>query len=239
MSREPWTRRRFLASLAGTAALAFTGDRESRVLRVGQVLPPHAAAALRGAQLGAEEAGRTAELLGARFELGTGTDGVLAVIGGQVIGGQEAAQRLEVPLLTVLPAEEKGPLRPHVFHVASSPAERRDALERWRKPVPEGARIVDWHPALVRFGAEQLNQRFEARFGSPMDSEAWAAWMAVMAAAEAALRNVPLERLRFDGHKGVRLSFRPEDHGLFQPLYVVAGNEVLGEVAPRSEEGEQ
>jgi hypothetical protein len=209
--------------------------------------------ARRGAQLGAEEAGRTAELLGASFELRVGTDaqvlvdrnGVLVLVGGLDDGLEETVERLEIPLLTILPAEERGPLRRHVFHVASSPAERRAALARWGRVPPEGARVVDWHPSLTRFGAEQLNQRFEARFGTPMDSLAWASWMAVKISAEVALRNpsagradlsARLERLRFDGHKGARLSFRSGDHGLRQPLYVVAGDQVLGEVAPPEEE---
>lgn len=136
---------------------------------------------------------------------------------------------------------ESQPLRPHVFYVASSPAGRREALARWTGPPAEGARVMDWHPSLSRFGAEQLNQRYETRFGSPMDESAWASWMAVMVAAELVLRNPGagdlssrLERLRFDGHKGARLWFR--DHRLVQPLYVVAGDKVLGEVAPEEEE---
>lgn len=230
------TRRGFLTSLAGAVALGFA--REERVIRVGQVAS--AEAALRGAQLGAEEAARTAELLGARFELHVGkTDGVLALVGGldrpsrAEIG--DMAERLGVPFLTTRSPDdtsEDEPLRRHVFHVASSPADRRAALARWGR---EGEKVVDWHPTLSRFGAEQLNQRFESRFGAPMDSLAWASWMAVKIAAEAALRSVVVERLRFDGHKGERLWFRPEDHGLRQPLYVVAGDRVVGEVAPEEE----
>ncbi|MFL6292513.1 MAG: ABC transporter substrate-binding protein [Thermoanaerobaculia bacterium] len=212
------TRRDFLASLA---ALAFAP--EARVIRVG-----HAASderAVRGAQLGAEEAGRTAELLGARFELRNDFEGVIAIVGGAELGDRG------IPLLTIRAPEDlsdPGPFRPHVFHVSSTPAERREALARWGG---EGGQIVDWHPSLTRFGAEQLNSRFESRFGAPMDSLAWASWLAVMIAAEMALRATPLERLRFDGHKGERLSFRPEDHGLRQPLYVVAAGKVVGEVS--------
>ncbi|MFL6200711.1 MAG: ABC transporter substrate-binding protein [Thermoanaerobaculia bacterium] len=212
------TRRDFLASLA---ALAFAP--EARVIRVG-----HAASderAVRGAQLGAEEAGRTAELLGARFELRNDFEGVVAIVGGAELGDRG------IPLLTIRAPEDlsdPGPFRPHVFHVSSTPAERREALARWGG---EGGQIVDWHPSLTRFGAEQLNSRFESRFGAPMDSLAWASWLAVMIAAEMALRATPLERLRFDGHKGERLSFRPEDHGLRQPLYVVTGCKVVGEVS--------
>ncbi len=213
------TRRDFLASFA---ALAFAPG--ERVIRVAHLASDERA--VRGAQLGAEEAGRTAGLLGARFELRNDLDGVIALVGGAELGDPG------IPLLTIRAPEDlsdPGPLRPHVFHVSSTPAERREALARWGG---EGGQIVDWHPSLTRFGAEQLNSRFESRFGAPMDSLAWASWMAVMIAAEMALRATPLERLRFDGHKGERLSFRPEDHGLRQPLYVVAAGRVVGEVAP-------
>jgi hypothetical protein len=206
-------RREFLASFA---VLAFT--REERVIRVAHRASDERA--LRGAQLGAEEAGRTAELLGARFELTTDLEGVVAVIEGPDLG---------VPLLTTGDRNEPGPLRPNVFHVSSGQAERRAALARWGG---EGGEVVDWHPSLTRFGAEQLNSRFESRFGAPMDSLAWASWLAVKIAAEMALRSTPLERLRFDGHKGEPLWFRPEDHVLRQPLYVVAGGKVVAEVAP-------
>lgn len=203
------TRREFLASLA---VLPLAGG--ERVIRVG-----HAASderALRGAQLGAEEAGRTAELLGARFELVTDLDGVMAVVG--------QVEHPGVPLLTTGDMNQPGPPRPNVFHVSSTLAERQTALARWGG---EGGQVVDWHPSLTRFGAEQLNSRFEARFGAPMDSLAWASWMAVKIAAELALRGLPLERLRFDGHKGEPLWFRPEDHVLHQPLYVVVGEKVV------------
>lgn len=203
------TRRDFLASLA---ALAFAP--EERVIRVGHAASEESA--IRGAQLGAEEAGRTAGLLGARFELTSDLDGVIAVVGGAELPG--------VPLLTT---GEPGPPRPNAFHVSSSQAERRAALARWGG---EGGEVVDWHSTLTRFGAEQLNSRFEARFGAPMDPVAWASWLAVKIAAEMALRSTPLERLRFDGHKGEPLWFRPEDHGLQQPLYVVAGGKVVAEV---------
>jgi hypothetical protein len=65
----------------------------------------------------------------------------------------------------------------------------------------------------------------------------------VKAAAEAVLRGAgtpaelsrKLATLGFDGHKGVRLRFRPEDHHLRQPLYAVAGGRVLAEISPEDE----
>jgi ABC transporter substrate binding protein (PQQ-dependent alcohol dehydrogenase system) len=77
-----------------------------------------------------------------------------------------------------------------------------------------------------------LNQRFQSRFGTTMDSESWAGWFAVKSLSEAVLRSRPAsarelidylesERAVSDGHKGQPLSFRAWDHQLRQPLYVV------------------
>ena len=86
-----------------------------------------------------------------------------------------------------------------------------------------------------------------------MDGPAWAGWMAVKALWEASLRarsvepnalRAWLERgaTQLDGHKGWPLSFRPWDHQLRQPLYLVStsgdATRVLGEVPERrGEEG--
>jgi ABC-type branched-subunit amino acid transport system substrate-binding protein len=259
------TRRRFLQGAATALAQtlwAVGGSRawsaEPRRILLGQVLPAAGAgreAAARGALLAAGEAAQTAELLGIRLELQTGDAaalidrGALALIGGLDAPGRVAlsdlAEARRVPLLTTRAPGDSGedePLRPHVFHVASGPRDRRAALARWKGG--EAAEIADWHPSLTRFGAEQLNQRYRERFGAPMEPLAWTSWMAVKAAAEAALRGAAtpadmvrrLETLGFDGHKGVRLRFRPEDHGLQQPLYVVAGDRVLAEISPEDEE---
>jgi ABC-type branched-subunit amino acid transport system substrate-binding protein len=94
--------------------------------------------------------------------------------------------------------------------------------------------VVLWDQGLERFGASQLNDRYRVAVGSGMDGSAWAGWAAVKIAAESALRARSTEpaRLRayleapttqFDGHKGWPLSFRPLDHQLRQPLYMVVG----------------
>ncbi|HEX7180846.1 MAG TPA: PQQ-dependent catabolism-associated beta-propeller protein [Thermoanaerobaculia bacterium] len=230
---------------------------EPRLLRIGQVLPASGVspelrqAAARGALLGAEEGARTAELLGAKLELLVRTadgpqaaarealglvekDGVLAVVGGLDAPSRaaiaEALERHGVLFLTTRAPDdltENEPLRRNVFHVASSPRHRREALAR--ESAAQGSRAVDWHSGLTRFGAEQLNGRFRERFGAPMDSLAWASWMAVTAAVQLALRNPGVDRsdlpgrmeaFGFDGHKGERLRFRREDHQLEQPLYL-------------------
>ena len=89
-----------------------------------------------------------------------------------------------------------------------------------------------WHPALERYGAAQLNARFAERLGRPMTGAAWAGWMSVKIALEAALRaraadpvslrEVLTGPIRFDGHKGGPLGF-DASHRLVQPLYTMKG----------------
>ena len=72
----------------------------------------------------------------------------------------------------------------------------------------------------------QLNERFRRRFDHPMTGTAWAGWVAVKIASEAALRHggrldaAALAATAFDGHKGRPLPFGA-DGRLRQPLYVV------------------
>jgi ABC-type branched-subunit amino acid transport system substrate-binding protein len=128
------------------------------------------------------------------------------------------------------------------FHVAPS-----DAMKRAAHGGGGGAGVVAvvWSPKLEKYGAAQLNDRFRARFNLPMDGAAWAGWVAVKMLAETSLRarsteprtlaaRLSDEDTRFDGHKGWPLSFRPGDHQLRQPLYLVdAAGEVIAEVPER------
>jgi hypothetical protein len=150
---------------------------------------------------------------------------------------------------------------PSIFHIVASEA-MHGAAARMVEASGEGSSvaafpprsdagqfsgfITGWDPRLYRFGAEQLNDRYAARFGGGMTYEAWTAWLAVKAAWEAAARSGSERRLsdhlrqwrdRFDGHKGVALDFRPWDHQLRQPLYYVAatdnGDTRIIDVPPR------
>ena len=262
-------RRHFLLTTAGALA-AWSLNKlwagEARGEFLAHILPAAGAdrdIAARGALLAAEEAARAAELLGRRLELRVGgpgdaskliDQGALALIGGfdapERAALSELAEARGIPLLTTRAAADSSddePLRTHIFHVALGPGGRRAALERWRARESAAvgkAEINEWHPSLKRFGAEQLNQRYHERFGLGMEPLAWASWMAVKAAAEAALRGAKtpadlsrrLATLGFDGHKGMRLRFRPSDHTLRQTLYVVAGGKVLAEIPPEEEQ---
>jgi hypothetical protein len=118
-----------------------------------------------------------------------------------------------------------------VYYVRADDPMRAAALTTWRREHKDGAlHAVEWHASLERFGAEQLNERYRRAAHRSMDGAAWIAWMLVKAAVESELRGVPLPDGRFDGHKGVALTFDARRR-LRQPLCIVDDtNALLGVV---------
>ncbi len=112
---------------------------------------------------------------------------------------------------------------------------------QWPRPVvgASGLMAQAWHPRWERNGGPQLSRRFFKLSQRPMQGHDWAAWVAVKAVA-AVLVDGPkdslpqqLKRLRsgtvyVDGFKGPRLSFRPWDGQLRQPLFLSHGDGVVG-----------
>ena len=109
----------------------------------------------------------------------------------------------------------------------------------------EGLRPETWHWTWERFGAPQLNQRFERGYGRKMQAEDWAAWAAVKAVVEAILRtggtDVPAlrafmesEDFSLDLYKGAPGGFRPWTGQLRQPLLLGVHNAVIA-LAPMEE----
>jgi len=220
-------------------------------LRIGLVIPDSAArtdamrSTARGVRMGVEEAARGAALFGRGVVLREGADAERLVREGRVqalVGGFEAgecqaladaAQRLGVPWVDVgcdADALRGAGCRATSFHAAPSAAMAASAVAM--AGGTEG-RVVAWDPRLERFGADQLNQRFRARYGAGMDSQGWVGWFAVKVLWESTLRarsatpGALLAFLRsaatqFDGHKGRPLSFRAWDGQLRQPLYVIS-----------------
>jgi quinoprotein dehydrogenase-associated probable ABC transporter substrate-binding protein len=95
-----------------------------------------------------------------------------------------------------------------------------------------GYRAALWETSLQSGGAGELNARFTSRWGEPMDPPAWAAYAAVKVLLEAAsstkatgsaelMAYLEDPKAAFNLYKGVPLSFRPWDHQLRQPLYLV------------------
>lgn len=120
-------------------------------------------------------------------------------------------------------------------------ARRLPYATQWPRPVADasGLMALAWHPQWERHGGPQLSRRFHKLARRPMQGHDWAAWAAVKAVA-AVLAEQPrasagqqLRALRsgtvaLDGAKGPRLSFRPWDGQLRQPLFLAHGDGVVG-----------
>jgi hypothetical protein len=247
------SRRRFVAQLAVLVAAPSAARRQwvcraAPTVRVGVVdLAGLTDARGMGLVLGAEEAKHAAALFGGTFELVPLPNGKLhsknlsAIVGNDdcaltaSVGAR--AHSAGIPFFNVgCGADDlRGTQCDRVlFHVAPSDAMGRDAVAAAHTTGTPMA----WHPSLHRFGADTLNGRFVARFGHPMTSDAWTAWLATKIVWESALRvsSGDAEKLiaflardttQFDGHKGLPLSFRSWDRQLRQPLYVVDATNVV------------
>ena len=246
---------------AGTAL----GAQVAPILRVGLVSSSNpavitASSIERGVRLGASEAKQTANLFGGDvllFEAIGGGDPVRAaqkllserkveIVLGSLAQDADALSRFAEShrLIFVNVASRTSSLRAschrYTFHVEASDSMYAIAARRaGRQSTFTGNTLVLWAPTLERYGASQINDRYRARYRLPMDAGAWAGWVAVKIAAEAALRArssradailtyLESPAVNFDGHKGWPLSFRLVDHQLRQPLYVVSPPTAVG-----------
>jgi ABC transporter substrate binding protein (PQQ-dependent alcohol dehydrogenase system) len=111
-----------------------------------------------------------------------------------------------------------------------------------------GLVALEWHWALERYGAPQVNARFEditreaegaARRMGWQDWTVWAATRAVILAHVKARDTTPegiaahlrSDRLSLDGSKGAQMSFRDWDGQLRQPILLATANAIIA-VAP-------
>lgn len=241
---------------AGAAATFAKANAQAGVtLTVGLVTPvepvANALAVSRGVRLGAAEARETATLFGGSvlfFEQAAdnGPEAAAAkLLAQRKVDVLVAAASDEAEVLSRF-AEKHGVIfintvsrssalraacRRNTFHVEVSDSMYASVLRH----ANAGGRIdsaVLWDASLERYGASQINARYRDKYRVPMDAGAWAGWVAVKIAAEAALRarssRAPAIRsyletpsTSFDGHKGWPLGFRSGDHQLRQPLYVL------------------
>ncbi|SDP83104.1 ABC transporter substrate-binding protein [Ectopseudomonas guguanensis] len=143
---------------------------------------------------------------------------------------QRRSAQAEMPLFTqaseydvVLVADERGDFGEYLPYNTWYP-----------RPVAgtQGLTPTAWHKTVETFGAAQLQKRFEELAGRWMNDRDFAAWMAVRSVAAAvtklraadpqAIRHLLLnEQLPLDGFKGRKLSFRPWNGELRQPIPLV------------------
>ena len=214
-----WTRRHFLAtSTVMIVQRSLVAAQSARTITIAaEPLEPLGDYGL-GVRLGASEAERAAMLLGHRFAIVHSGPAMARVAG-------VAPARTDIPVVAMR-GVSGGPC---VF-VTETPVDA--------EAVPDGAVMADWHPEFRRYGAGELNERFERAYGKPMTAPAWHGWIAVKAIVEAALRGedlcAELARLRFDGHKGRALTFDPVSRRLRHPALVItkAGDKTIIEVVP-------
>ncbi|MEZ5477358.1 MAG: ABC transporter substrate-binding protein [Thiolinea sp.] len=102
----------------------------------------------------------------------------------------------------------------------------------------EGLAPLAWHWAWERYGAPQLEKRFEKKQDRPMTGSDWAAWMAVKVVASAVqstksrdfntlVQHLTAPDALFDNFKGTAGSFRPWNHQLRQPILLGTHNWVV------------
>jgi len=102
------------------------------------------------------------------------------------------------------------------------------------RPVVGSAGLVAeaWQTSWERYGAPQLTRRFRKAANRPMAGSDWAAWVATKAIIDLAIqwpdgrahrRALRSPDFALDGFKGARLSFRPWDQQLRQPVFLAHG----------------
>ncbi|MBU2321331.1 MAG: ABC transporter substrate-binding protein [Gammaproteobacteria bacterium] len=143
---------------------------------------------------------------------------------------QRRSAQADMPLFTqtaeydvVLVADERGDFGEYLPYQTWYP-----------RPVAgtQGLTPTGWHKTVETYGAAQLQKRFEAHAGRWMNDRDFAAWIAVRSLATAitrlrstdpmAIRTLALSAdLPLDGFKGRKLSFRPWNGQLRQPIPLV------------------
>ena len=143
---------------------------------------------------------------------------------------QRRSAQADMPLFTqtaeydvVLVADERGDFGEYLPYQTWYP-----------RPVAgtQGLTPTGWHKTVETYGAAQLQKRFEALSGRWMNDRDFAAWIAVRSIASAvgklrqddplAIRQLALsDQLPLDGFKGRKLSYRPWNGQLRQPIPLV------------------
>ena len=139
-----------------------------------------------------------------------------------------------VDQLAVLAGLEAGGVDAMVTGFPYPEAETRTFYAASRSVAPNlgtGHRISSWEATLDAYGARELNARYRATYGDPMDASAWAVYQGVKMLYDSAFfgaSHVPADVVAylgndqavFDVWKGIGTTFREWDGQLRQSLYL-------------------
>ncbi|MCB8821785.1 ABC transporter substrate-binding protein [Microvirga rosea] len=191
-----------------------------------------------GDKLLAEALRRSARKFGA--EIGTEKEWTFAQGNARADTGHVALQT-EIPSFTQVKDYD-------VLIVADETDEFGDYLDgRTARPRPvagtQGLKATGWSPVSEQWGATQLQTRFAKQTKRRMTTIDYAAWSAVRAVGEAAIRSGSQDPERIStymrgpdfllsGFKGQGQSFRPWDGQMRQPI-LIAGPRLLVSVSPQ------
>jgi hypothetical protein len=209
-----------------------------------------------GARQGLSEANLQGQFLGQTYvidvrppgvlpaEAVAGVAAVLASVNADMLPGL-AASAAGVPVFNLRAREDslRAACISNVLHVIPSDAMLRDAVAQWQKVNP-GAQVTAsaWHGDFMKYAGRDLNKRFRAASGLPMNETSWAGWAAVKMTSDtvarlndtspAAVLEFLRHELRFDGQKGAEMSFRGSGQ-LRQPLLLIEKEKIVGEAPVR------
>ncbi len=216
---------------------------------------PSEGATVNGLRLGVDESNLQGEFLGVKLTLAPsredGAEGAIAVLADAPGKVREIANRAGPrPVFNLTDTSDalRSACLPNVLHVIPSDAMLADAVGQWSRANPDRpATAAAWHHKAVKFAARDLNRRFLARFGTPMDGQAWAGWFAARAVGDTLMREPgagPRELLAalkradgLDGQKGDPHSFRASGQLRQGLVFVSPDDDLLGEAPVRGAPG--
>ena len=208
--------------------------------------------ARRGVELGLQESNIQGKFLGRSFRiLDNPTPLQIRVLGNlkAVVSKEDASglrmfatESTEIPIFNVSERSEalREECHDNLLHVITSEAMLDDAASQWsRGKINPSSKAIGWHHSLRKYAASQLNSRYQQKFNEPMSELAWAGWASIKIISDTIARSPNSDRLlstiknnlKFDGQKGVSMSFR-ENGQLRQPVLITQNDEVIGEIPP-------
>ncbi len=108
-----------------------------------------------------------------------------------------------------------------------------DTVLMWNagKEAAQGVWTLIWWGDLDNAWTKNFVTKYRAKYGLPPENQAWGDYTSLKVLAQA-IKNAgttdskkvieALEKIKFDGGKGRELYYRPYDHQLMQPMYVVS-----------------